>query len=42
MKSSVESPERIELADGPLSYILRRSRRARRLRVVIDPARGWS
>ena len=40
MKSSVESPERIELADGPLSYILRRSRRARRLRVVIDPARG--
>ncbi len=42
MKSSVESPERIELAGGPLTYILRRSHRARRLRLVVDPARASS
>lgn len=40
MTTSVESTERVELPGGPLPYVLRRSRRARRLRVVIDPARG--
>ena len=40
MNGSVETGERIELAGGPLTYTLRRSRRARRLRLVIDPARG--
>ena len=37
---AVESQERAELRDGPLRYTLRRSRRARRLRLVVDPARG--
>ena len=30
----------MRLAGGPLDYLLRRSRRARQLRVVVDPARG--
>ncbi len=37
---AVESQERAELRDGPLRYTLRRSRRARRLRLVVDPVRG--
>jgi predicted metal-dependent hydrolase len=40
VNGSVETAERIELAGGPLAFTLRRSRRARRLRLVIDPARG--
>ena len=40
VSGSAETAERIELAGGPLAYTLRRSRRARRLRLVIDPARG--
>ena len=35
-----EWPMRLETRDGPLAYTLRRSPRARRLRVVIDPRRG--
>ena len=37
---AAETAERIELAGGALTYTLRRSRRARRLRLVVDPARG--
>ena len=40
VSGSAETAERIELAGGTLAYTLRRSRRARRLRLVIDPARG--
>jgi hypothetical protein len=35
-----ETPAFVDLADGRLAYTLRRSPRARLLRVVIDPARG--
>jgi predicted metal-dependent hydrolase len=35
-----ESPAVVELAGGPLAYTLRRSPRALRLRVTIDPLRG--
>jgi predicted metal-dependent hydrolase len=35
-----ESVERVDLPGGPLTYTLRRSRRARRLRLVVDPVRG--
>ena len=35
-----ETAERIELPGGSLAYTLRRSRRARRLRLVVDPVRG--
>jgi predicted metal-dependent hydrolase len=38
--AALEEPRRIALAEGPLDYTLRRSRRARRLRVTIDPTRG--
>jgi predicted metal-dependent hydrolase len=37
---ATESVERAELSGGPLVYTLRRSRRARRLRLVVDPVRG--
>jgi predicted metal-dependent hydrolase len=37
---ATESVERVELAGGFLAYTLRRSRRARRLRLVVDPRRG--
>jgi predicted metal-dependent hydrolase len=37
---AVETPARIELPGGALDYTLRRSARARRLRVVVDPRRG--
>lgn len=37
---ATESAEQIDLADGPLTYTLRRSRRARRLRLSVDPRRG--
>ncbi len=37
---ATETSERIELPGGSLDYTLRRSRRARRLRVVIDARRG--
>ena len=36
----LEVLRRVALAGGPLDYTLRRSRRARRLRVTIDPTRG--
>jgi predicted metal-dependent hydrolase len=36
----LEEPRRIVLREGPVAYTLRRSRRARRLRVTIDPLRG--
>ncbi len=35
-----ETLERIELPGGPLPYTLRRSHRAHRLRLVVDPRRG--
>ncbi len=35
-----ETTERAELPGGSLAYTLRRSRRARRLRMVVDPLRG--
>ena len=35
-----ETAERVELPGGPLAYTLRRSRRASRLRLVVDPIRG--
>jgi hypothetical protein len=35
-----ETAERAELPGGSLAYTLRRSRRARRLRMVVDPVRG--
>jgi len=35
-----ETARRIDLPGGSLSYTLRRSRRARRLRLVVDPSRG--
>ena len=37
---AAETAERIELPGGALAYTLRRSRRARRLRLVVDPVRG--
>ena len=37
---ATESTEQIDLVDGPLGYTLRRSRRARRLRISVDPRRG--
>lgn len=37
---ATESAEQIDLAGGPLAYTLRRSRRARRLRLSVDPRRG--
>lgn len=37
---ATESSERVVLAGGSLDYTLRRSRRARRLRLVVDPRRG--
>jgi predicted metal-dependent hydrolase len=37
---AVESVRQVQLSDGILDYTLRRSRRARRLRVTVDPARG--
>ncbi|MFI5226484.1 MAG: M48 family metallopeptidase [Candidatus Limnocylindrales bacterium] len=37
---AVEEPVVAELGGGPLPYTLRRSSRARRIRVVVDPARG--
>jgi predicted metal-dependent hydrolase len=42
MAASAPLPEarQVRLSDGPLDYTLRRSRRARRLRVVVDPAQG--
>jgi len=36
----LEEARRVHLAAGALDYTLRRSRRARRLRVTIDPTRG--
>jgi predicted metal-dependent hydrolase len=36
----LEEARRVGLREGPLDYTLRRSRRARRLRVTIDPLRG--
>jgi hypothetical protein len=36
----IETPAHVDLADGRLAYTLRRSPRARQMRVVIDPARG--
>jgi len=36
----LEVGRRIELSGGSLDYVLRRSRRARRLRVTVDPVRG--
>src|SRR2546428_8776967 len=38
--ASLETNRTASLPGGPLEYVLRRSTRARRLRVVIDPARG--
>ncbi len=38
--TAVETPERVSLVGGELAYTLRRSSRARRLRVTIDPRRG--
>lgn len=35
-----ESAERVDLPGGALAYTLRRSRRASRLRLVVDPIRG--
>ncbi len=35
-----ETTERVRLAGGPLDYTLRRSPRARTLRVLIHPDRG--
>jgi hypothetical protein len=35
-----ETPESLVLPGGPLAYTLRRSRRASRLRLVVDPIRG--
>ena len=35
-----EEPVLVQLAGGALPYTLRRSPRARRIRVVVDPARG--
>jgi len=35
-----ETSARLELAGGPLAYTLRRSARAHRLRVTVDPRRG--
>jgi len=35
-----ERPSTIELPGGPLAYVLRRSRRARNVRLTIDPRRG--
>ncbi len=35
-----ETSAHLELAGGPLAYTLRRSARARRLRVTVDPRRG--
>ena len=37
---ATETLERIDLPSGALSYTLRRSRRAHRLRLVVDPVRG--
>ncbi len=37
---ATETSERVDLPGGPLVYVLRRSRRASRLRVVIDARRG--
>lgn len=37
---ATETTERLDLPGGPLDYVLRRSRRARRLRLVVDPRRG--
>jgi predicted metal-dependent hydrolase len=37
---ATEESRTIELPDGPLDYTLRRSRRARRLRITVDPRRG--
>ena len=37
---ATETSERVDLPGGPLAYTLRRSRRATRLRVVIDARRG--
>jgi predicted metal-dependent hydrolase len=38
--STIETPAVVQLRDGPLAYTLRRSSRARTLRVVIHPDRG--
>jgi len=38
--SAVETDAVVSLADGDMPYTLRRSPRARRLRVVVDPRRG--
>jgi predicted metal-dependent hydrolase len=38
--TALETPERASLVGGELAYTLRRSSRARRLRVTIDPRRG--
>ncbi|MEA2538115.1 MAG: hypothetical protein QOF11_2349, partial [Chloroflexota bacterium] len=35
-----ETAERVDLPGGSLAYTLRRSRRASRLRLVVDPIRG--
>jgi predicted metal-dependent hydrolase len=37
---ATETAQQIELPGGSLAYTLRRSRRARRLRLVVDPVRG--
>jgi hypothetical protein len=39
-RAVVEAAEQVELSDGPLAITLRRSPRARRLRVLVDPERG--
>jgi predicted metal-dependent hydrolase len=36
----METEARVDLPSGPLDYVLRRSPRARRLRVTIDPGKG--
>jgi predicted metal-dependent hydrolase len=38
--AATETAQQIELPGGSLAYTLRRSRRARRLRLVVDPVRG--
>ena len=37
---TVEAPGLIQLPSGPLDYLVRRSARARGMRITIDPARG--
>ena len=39
-RAAVETPARVRLPLGELDYTLRRSARARRLRVTVDPRRG--